>query len=154
MKFCAVKKNYKHLEKLVQNLHLLQTPQIIFSDDREFTEEEGEFSSADDEFIDDAPCEEEQDESFYRNLNNREEYVKFPNQTRNPIEVLEEPEEDYFGEDERMNCFIQKTRKMLILICLILTLTSLQNLRITFCTLQMLTITFFMQLFTVLCITN
>ena len=41
-----------------------------------------------------------------------------------------------------MNCFIQKTRKMLILICLILTLTSLQNLRIAFCTLQMLTNTF------------
>ena len=86
---------------------------LVFSDDsnEEFTEGEEEFSSADEEFIDDAPCEEEQDDSFYRNLNNRDEYIKFPNQMKNPIEVVEEPEEDYFGEDDISELFDPENRE-------------------------------------------
>ena len=31
---------------------------------------------------------EEEDRNFYRDLDNRENYPRFPNQTRNPIEVV------------------------------------------------------------------
>ena len=37
----------------------------------------------------------EQDASFYRSLNNKEERVKFPHQTRNP-EVVQESDDEYF----------------------------------------------------------
>ena len=61
--------------------------QPVSSDDsdEEFTEEEEEYFSfvadeEDDMFIDDDLCkDQEQDGSFYRNLNNREEYVQLPN---------------------------------------------------------------------------
>ena len=35
----------------------------------------------------------EQDASFYRSLNNKEEHVKFPNQTKNPEELVQESDD-------------------------------------------------------------
>ena len=88
---------------------------LVFSDDvdEEFSEEEEQLGSfvtneEDDMFIDDE--EQEEDESFYRNLNNREDYVQFPNQTKNPIEVVEEPEDDYVGEDDMPELFDPENR--------------------------------------------
>ena len=64
---------------------------LVFSDnssDEEFFEEETE---SDQEFIYDFNAEEEeQGESFYTKLDNREDYIKFSNQTRNPIGVVDE----------------------------------------------------------------
>ena len=70
-----------------------------------------ETTIADEEFIDDSITEEEQgDESFCRNLNNRDEYVNFYKQTRNPIEVINEEEPDYFGEDDMPELFDPEDR--------------------------------------------
>ena len=38
-------------------------------------------------FIDNS-LDEEEDRNFYRDLDNRENYPRFPNQTRNPTEVV------------------------------------------------------------------
>ena len=68
------------------------------SSDEEFFEEETE---SDQEFVDDFIAEEEEQwESFYRKLDNREDYIKFSSQTRNPIEVVDEEEPDFLGEDD------------------------------------------------------
>ena len=43
--------------------------------------------------------------SFYRELSNRENYVKFHNQTRNPIEVIEEENDEYYDKDDMPELF-------------------------------------------------
>ena len=71
-----------------------------------------ESTTADEEFINDSIVEEQQeDESFYRNLNNREEYVNFSKQTKNPIEVVNEEEPDYFGEADMPELFDPEDRE-------------------------------------------
>ena len=71
-----------------------------------------ESTIADEEFIDDSITEEELgEESFCRNLNNREEYVNFHKQTRNPIEVINEEEPDYFVEDAMPELFDPEDRE-------------------------------------------
>ena len=67
---------------------------LVFSDDEM---EEDSSTEEDSNFIADS-LEEEHDRNFYRYLNNRENYPRFANQTRNPIEVVNEPEEEYYGE--------------------------------------------------------
>lgn len=61
---------------------------FVFSDDEM---EEDSSTEEDSNFIDEI-LEEEDDRDFYRDLNNRENYQRFGNQTRNPIEVVNEPE--------------------------------------------------------------
>ena len=88
---------------------------LVFSDEESASD--GEFINDDDqemydEFINDSIIEEEQEgESFYRNLNNREEYVKFSKQTRNSIEVANEEEPGYFGEDDMPELFDPEDRE-------------------------------------------
>ena len=94
---------------------------LAFSDEQSSSDEEffnddeeryDESTIADVEFIDDSITEKEQeDESFYRNLNNREEYVNFSKQIRNPIEVVNEEEPDYFGEDDMPELFDPEDRE-------------------------------------------
>ena len=80
-----------------------------FNDEQEMYDES---TTADEEFINDSIFKEEQeDESFYRNLNNREEYVNFSKQTRNPIEVVNEEEPDYFGEADMPELFDPEDRE-------------------------------------------
>ena len=80
-----------------------------FNDDQEMYDES---TTADEEFINDSIVEEQQeDESFYRNLNNREEYVNFSKQTKNPIEVVNEEEPDYFGEADMPELFDPEDRE-------------------------------------------
>ena len=61
-------------------------------------------------FIDNS-LDEEEDRSFYRDLDNRENYLRFPNQTRNPIEVVNEPEEEYYEEDNMPEIFDPENRE-------------------------------------------
>ena len=69
---------------------------LVFSDD----DEEDLCETIEDRmFIEVSQQEEHESRNFYRDLNNRENYVRFHNQTRNPVEVAEEPEEDYYGKD-------------------------------------------------------
>ena len=64
---------------------------LVFSDD-----EMGDLSSTVEDrlFIDDSR--QEEDRSFYRDLNNIENYPQFINKTGNPVEVVNEPEEEYY----------------------------------------------------------
>ena len=81
----------------------------FFNDDKEMYDES---TVNDEEFIDDSIIEDEQeDQSFYKNLNNREENVNFSKQTRNPIEVVHEEEPDYFGEEDMSELFDPEDRE-------------------------------------------
>ena len=70
---------------------------LVFSDD----EEEMFFpTTADDrQFIDDS-SEQAEDCNFYRDFNNREHYLRFINQARDPAEVVNEPAEEFYGEGD------------------------------------------------------
>ena len=63
-------------------------------------------------FLCDASSDEdgEQCPSFYRSVNNKEERVKFLNQTRNLKEVVEEFEDDCFGEGNMSELFDLENR--------------------------------------------
>ena len=83
---------------------------LVFSDDEM---EEDSSTEEDSNFIDDS-LEEEDDRNFYRDLNNRENYQRFANQTRNPIEVVNEPEEEYYGEYDMPELFDPENRECTI----------------------------------------
>lgn len=73
---------------------------------------EDDSSTIEDEmFIDDSDQEEEDDRSFYRDLNNTDNYPRFVNQTRNPVKVKNEPEEDYYGEDDMPELYGPENRE-------------------------------------------
>ena len=107
---------------------------LVFSDDseEEYYEEEEQLDSINedemlvcDEFDDEDG---EQDASFYRSLNNKEEPGKFPHQTRNP-EVVQESDNECF---EKMTCqsfLIQKIEMRLNVILLIVVLIRLKHLK-------------------------
>ena len=99
---------------------------LVFSDDseEEYSEEEDEMFVCDESDDEDG----EQDASFYRSLNNKEERSKFPHQTRNP-EVVQESDNECF---EKMTCqsfLIQKIEMRLNLILLIVVLIRLKHLK-------------------------
>ena len=79
---------------------------LVFSD-----ESEGELSEEDEElnFIDDTAEEEQQDQSFYREVDNQP--LKFVNQTRNFNEVIQESHQEYFGEDDLPELFDPENRE-------------------------------------------
>ena len=60
---------------------------LVFSDDEYEMEDDSTVEEEDSMFIDNS-LDEEEDRNFYRDLDNRENYPRFPNQTRNPIEVV------------------------------------------------------------------
>ena len=82
---------------------------LVFSDDseEEYSEEEDEMFVCDESEDEDG----EQDASFYRSLNNKEEQVKFANQTRNPEEAVQESDNEYFGEDDMPELFDPENRE-------------------------------------------
>ena len=88
----------KRLKKMIK---------LVFSDESEgeFSEEEQEFN-----FIDDDEGEEQEEGSFYRSVDNNER-VKFSNQTRNLDEVVNESEDEYYGEDDMPELFDPEKRK-------------------------------------------
>ena len=81
---------------------------LVFSDDsgdEEFSEEEKELN-----FIDDDEGEVQQEPSFYRVVNNSKR-VRFSNQTRNPEEVVDESEDEYYGEDDMPELYDPEKRE-------------------------------------------
>ena len=80
-----------------------------------FDESEGEYSEEEENkmFVCNSSSDEdgEQEASFYRSLNNKEEWVKFRNQTTNPEEVVDESEDEYFGEKDMPELFDPETRE-------------------------------------------
>ena len=83
---------------------------LVFSDDKYKTEDATTVEEEDSMFIDNS-LDEEEDRNFYRDLDNRENYPRFPNQTRNPIEVVNEPEEEYYEEDNMPEIFDPENRE-------------------------------------------
>ena len=80
---------------------------LVFSDD----EEEMLSPTTDDrQFIDDS-SEQAEDCSFYRDFNNREHYPRFINQTRDPVEVVNEPAEEFYGEDDMPEMYDPEKRE-------------------------------------------
>ena len=87
---------------------------LSFSDnsDGDLSDEE-EYTATDEEFIDDSIIIEDnqQDASFYRNLDNTDEYMKLSNQTKNPIEVVSKEHTDNFGDDNQPELYDPEDRE-------------------------------------------
>ena len=79
---------------------------LVFSDnsEEEFSEEQ-ELN-----FIDDDEGEEQEEASFYKSVDNNDR-VKFSNQTRNPDNVVNELEDEYYGEDDMPELFDPENRE-------------------------------------------
>ena len=79
---------------------------LVFSD-----ESEGELSEEDEELnsIDDTAEEEQQDQSFYREVDNQP--LKFLNQAKNFNEVIQESHQEYFGENDLTELFDPENRE-------------------------------------------
>ena len=63
---------------------ILNEAEVEFEEDYKLVFSDDEYEMEDDSTVED----EEEDRNFYRDLDNRENYPRFPNQTRNPIEVV------------------------------------------------------------------
>ena len=125
---------------------------LVFSDDSE-----GEYSEEElDSFVCDSSSDEdgELDASFFRSLNNKEECVKFPNQTRDTEEVVEESDEDYFGEDDMPELFDPENRDEVEFDSSINSLDQSQAFKKSLLPFTNVDNRFFMQLFMVLCTVN
>ena len=87
---------------------------LVFSD-----ESEGEYSEEEESFVEDEMfiCKsleddgELQEPSFYRSVDNLARSVKFANQITNPEEVVDESEDEYFGEDDMPELFDPEIRE-------------------------------------------
>ena len=79
---------------------------LVFSDD---SEEELEDKGQELDFVDDTIEEEPQDESFYRKVDNQP--FTFLNQTKNLKDVIEEINQEYFGEDDFPEMFDPENRE-------------------------------------------
>ena len=79
---------------------------LVFSDDseEEFSEEEQQLN-----FIDEGGEQQQEEASFYRSVDN--ERVRFLNQTRNTDEVIDESEDEYYGEDGMPKLYNPENRK-------------------------------------------
>ena len=53
---------------------------------------------------------EENNESFYRKFDNREEFHKFKNQIKNPVEEYQRKTSDYYGDDDLPEMFLPEDR--------------------------------------------
>ena len=84
---------------------------LVFSDDED--EAHGLSATLEDRmFIDDSSQGEQETRNFYRDLNNRVNYVNFHNQTRNPVEVVDEVnDEEYYGEDDMPELYDLENRE-------------------------------------------
>ena len=68
-------------------------------------------AAEDSHFIDDSSSCQEENRSFYRDLNNREHYPRFINQTRDPVEVVNEPAEEFYGEEDMPDMYDPEKKK-------------------------------------------
>ena len=88
-------------------MDFIQTESIQEGDDfilsfSDKSDEEQEPTISDEEFTDDDSIEEDrEDASFYRGVDNRENYFYFSNQTKNPIQLINREHSDNFGNDNQ-----------------------------------------------------
>ena len=88
-------------------MDFIQTESIQEDDDfissfSDKSDEEQEPTISDEEFTDDDSIEEDrEDASFYRGVDNRENYFYFSNQTKNPIQLINREHSDNFGNDNQ-----------------------------------------------------
>ena len=68
-------------------------------------------SSDEEDFIEDECSEEVNECSFYRSFDNREEFSRFKNQIKNPAQVSQRSEDNFFGEDDLPELFDPEQRK-------------------------------------------
>lgn len=54
-------------------------------------------SSEDEMFVNDSDQDEENYPSFFRSFDNTDEYRRLKNQAKNPVEIVKEPEVEYYG---------------------------------------------------------
>ena len=84
---------------------------LVSSDDDEMEEELSSASIVEDRmFIDNSVQEEQENRSFYRDLDNRENYSRIINQIRNPVEAFNEHEEEYYREDNMLELYDPENR--------------------------------------------
>ena len=81
-------------------------------------ESDGEYCEEEQSFVEDekficylSENEEQQGPSFYRSVDNKTESVKFANQIKKPEAVVDESEDEYFGEDDMPEPFDPEIRK-------------------------------------------
>ena len=83
---------------------------LVFSDDKD--EMVSSTTAAEDRDSIDNSCScQEEDRSFYRHLDNREHYPRFINQARDPLEVVNELVEEFYGEDDMPDMYDPEKRK-------------------------------------------
>ena len=88
-------------------MDFIQTESIQEDDDfilsfSDTSDEEQEPTISDEEFIDDDSIEEDrEDASFYRGVDNRQNYFYFSNQTENPIQLINREHSHNFGNDNQ-----------------------------------------------------
>ena len=74
--------------------------------------DEDVLTTSDNEFIDDSSqLKEETNASFYRSVNNLENYFHFSGQTKNPIELTTRENIDQFGDDNQPKLFDPEDRE-------------------------------------------
>ena len=76
----------------------------------DFSENESK-QSADDFLASDIEEETENDASFYRSFDNREEFHQFKNQIKNPVDETKRSEGEFYGEDDLPEIFLPKERE-------------------------------------------
>ena len=68
-------------------------------------------SSEDEMFVNDSDQDEENDPSFYRSFDNTDEYRRLKNQAKNPVEIVKEPEVEYYGKGNMPKLFDPENRE-------------------------------------------
>ena len=99
---------------LILNEAEVETNSLKFDSDDEdemefdstpLSEDEDFLTCYEDEYI------EEEDPSFYRTFDNREEFANFENQTKDPVKSSKRSEKNYYGEDDLPELFAPEDRK-------------------------------------------
>ena len=81
----------------------IDTDSLKLDSDEDEMECDNAMLSEDEDFLDDDSYYEEdieQSPSFYRTFDNREEFLKFENQVKNPVDSSKRSEKYYYGEDD------------------------------------------------------
>ena len=85
---------------------------LVFSDEKAEEMESNQSTSSEDEmFVNDSDQDEENDPSFYRSFDNTDEYRRFKNQAKNPVEVVKESEVEYYGKGDMSELFDPENRE-------------------------------------------
>ena len=85
---------------------------LIFSDEKAEEMESNHSTSSEDEmFVDDFDQDEDNDPSIYRSFDYTDEYRRFKNQAKNPVEVVKESEVEYYGKGNMSELFDPENRE-------------------------------------------